>query len=136
MSAAEGRGSAPPVVRRIGYYYLALSALGAWVLIMATLDDRVSWWQMIGVPVGLAIGIGLVLEKRWAYVLALVFTGINVVWNLVILVLLLIQPSHIWWVWAMIATTVNFAIVAPPLFLLGERARVWFQRREPAELSA
>jgi hypothetical protein len=131
MSAGEVPESAPPVVRRIGYFFLIISAISAYALVMAGLHGAgARWWHFVAFPLSLAVGIGLVRERRWAYVGALVISGIETLATLVILVVVVVQPSHVGWLLGTLFTLINVALVAPPLLLLGEPGRIWFQRRQ------
>lgn len=130
MSAEEGRVTAPRLVRWIGWYYIVLFALGAFVLFAAR-NNGGEWYQLPGSALSLAIGVGLLMEQRWAYVLAVVFGGVNFTITLLAVVLAVGNLSIIGALFALI----NALVMAPPLLLLSPPGRAWFQRREPAELS-
>jgi len=120
---------APPIVRRIGYYFLVLSVLSLWALIAIILRGDVPWYQLIGAPVYLGIALGLIREKRWAYVAALVVAGINALPFLGALVFNVVWPSGAGLAMAVVFLF-NLVMAAPPLLLLGEAGRNWFKTRE------
>ena len=126
--------SAPPVVRRIGYFLLVMSGLSIYALVMASLHGRLRWYQLVGLPIMLVVGIGLSRERRWAYVGAVAFAGVEILWALVRLAIVVAQPSHVSWVAAMIFMLITLALAGPPLLLLGKPGLAWFQDRdlEPA----
>ena len=127
--------SAPPVVRRIGYYLLALSAVGLYVLIMSAVHGDLRWYHAAWAPLSFVIAIGLLREARWAYVAALVVAGGWTLFYLGVLIFNILWPSGAGLAIALVLL-VDLALVAPPFLMLSERGRAWFQRREPAELTA
>ena len=135
MSVVGVRGTAPPVVRRIGYYLLALSVVSLLSLIMAAVHGELRWYHVVSTSTSFAIALGLLLEKRWAYVAALVVAGGYTLFFLGVLVFTIVWPSGLGLTVSFILL-VDLALVGPPLLMLSERGRAWFQRREPAGLPA
>ncbi|MGH2691270.1 MAG: hypothetical protein ACRDHM_02085 [Actinomycetota bacterium] len=129
MSAIQAPLEAPPIVRQIGYYFLVLSGLGVLVLASSIVHGSVRWYQISGLILSVVVGIGLVRERRWAYVVALAGTGLNLAWVLGSGVIAVARTENGWAI-AALAVSVNLAILALPLLLLGEPARSWFRARE------
>jgi hypothetical protein len=130
MAATLASRSAPPIVRRIGSYYLTLSAVALLVVIWVILEEgHLPLIQALYVPITGAAGIGLIREQRWAYIVSLVFAGINTLFFLVSLVFNLIWPSGLGLTVGLVLM-INLAVVSPPLLLLGEPGREWFGSRE------
>lgn len=134
MGATIDARSAPPIVRRIGYYLLVLSGLSLWALIVAADHGELLRYQLVAFPIVATTAVGLIREKKWAYVAALVVTGIYALFFLGVLVFNVIWPSGLGLTVGLVLL-VNLAVVAPPLLLLGEQGRAWFQGRETADLA-
>jgi hypothetical protein len=125
--------SAPPVVRKLGWYELALSAFSAFALIMGGLNGLLHWWHIPLFAISVLLVIGLLGEKRWAGVAAVVLAGLWLAFYLVIAVIILVRTEDSWPI-SLLFTLFNAAIASPPLLLLAEGNRPWLLGREPAEL--
>ncbi len=121
------RVSAPAVVRRVGYYLLFLSALGVWGLVISILDRRIIWYQAVAWALNCAAGVGLVLERRWAYVLGVTTAAIDVAWVIVVMFVGQFQDLELGPRFGLLVMTViSLAIVLPPCTLLRASGRRWF----------
>ena len=129
MAATLDSRSAPPIVRRIGYYLLVLAGLSLLALIMAVAHDDLRWYQVVATPLSFALALGLIWEAKWAYVAALVVAAGWTLFYLGVLVFNLIWPSGLGLTVGLVLL-VSLAVVAPPLLLLGEPGRTWFRSRE------
>lgn len=129
MATTVEARSAPPIVRRVGYYLLGLAVLSLLPLVMSIVGDDARWYQLVATPLSFAIALGLIWEKRWAYVAALVVAASWTLFYLGVLVFNVIWPSGLGLTVGLVLM-VSLALVAPPLLLLGEPGRAWFWRRE------
>jgi len=121
-----GRGT-PAVIRGVGWYLVVLAVLG--LLVLSSPSARAGLqltWRIPAIVLTAAAGIGLILERQWGYVLALVLGGLSAVSAVPVLLSMISDPIRSG---ALILPRLAIIVLplAPFALLLRADSRLWFK---------
>ena len=116
----------PSVIRGVGWYLVVLAALGVLVLTSPGARSGMQMaWRLPVIVLTAAAGIGLILQKRWAYMMALVLGGLSAVSAVPMLVSMLSDPIRAG-ILLLPGLAMVALLVAPFALLLRRDSRLWF----------
>lgn len=129
----EAVARAPTVVRGVGWYLVAMAVLGLLVLTSPTARTQLAW-RLPLLALTAAAGIGLVLERRWAFVLALLLGGLNLPFAVAIVVHAATHPVRLG-PFFLPSLLMSALALLPFILLLREEPRTWYRETRTGSLA-